>query len=519
MSTDTPSPASSYDTIPYPTRAQPLVHPERLAAMGTLYGIEAAPVASASVLELGCGDGKNLAAVAAAFPGSRCVGCDLSGAAIARGRDFAERCGLRNLELRQADVAGDPLPDGPFDYVLCHGLYAWVPEATRAGILRQCRHQLAPAGIALVSYDALPGGCVRQAVHRMLRWHVRELPDAVEQVTEARALARFLTEATPETDELGRALRAELRAALAKESGFFYHDELAGHYAPVAFHDFVHAAERQKLRFLADGDPAELTGLNVSPEALQLLRAFTDDRVERQQYFDFLLGRRFHHTLLCRQECTVAEAPRLDRLDRCWFSAQGRTATPEKLPVRGAVAVFERPDGARLETDFLPGKLAMAHLQAANPRRCALGDLRRIVREELARHDALDLWTAETRSELSRFLLEACAPKIATLHGASPEVQPTAGEWPVAFPVARVQAADGAEVTSAFHQMFILEDRWSRELLARADGTRTRARLREDLASLARATTTAADLCTWQRIEGDFDAALNALARQGLLIA
>jgi hypothetical protein len=425
--------------------------------------------------------------------------------------------------LHQADLAGESLPHGPFDYILCHGLYAWVPEAARDGILRQCRGQLASHGLALVSYNALPGGCARQAVRDMLRWHVRELKAPHEQVTEARALAQFLAEATHETDELGRALRAECRAALAKEPGFFYHDDLAEHYAPVYFHQFVEAAERHGLQFVADADPAELIWLNLPKETVQLLHALTDNRVERQQYFDFLIGRRFHHTILCRPERAVAEAPQLARVSRCWFSAQGRVATPDKVADRGAVAVFERPDGAKLETDFLPGKLALAHLLADTPHRTSFEELTRIVRDGLAAHGATDLWTGGTPALLSQFLLEASSPKIALLHGATPDVCRCLGERPQAFSVARVQAADGDPVTTAYHQVLVLEDRWSREILSRADGTRTRAQLETELRELARQSNrdgdSPADLAAWKAIAADFDAALRKLARQGLLVA
>lgn len=506
-----------YDAVPYPTRAQSQAHPERLAAIGALYGLEPAPVGESRILELGCGDAANLAAIAAAFPGSRCVGLDLSGAAIERGRDFARRCGLANLELRQADLASDGIPRDQFDYILCHGLYAWVPEAAREGILRQCRDQLAPEGLAMVSYNALPGGCVRQAVRDMLRWHVRELDAPLERVGEARALAQFLSEATKEPDEIGLALLSELRAALAKEPGFLFHDDLAEHYAPVYFHEFMAAAGRHDLQFVAGADPAELTWRNLPKETVQILCALTDNRVERQQYLDFLIGRRFHHTVLCGAERAVAATPQMDRLSRCWFSAQGRVATPEKIAQRGAVAVFERLDGAKLETDFVPGKLALAHLMANTPRRSAFPDLARVVLEQLTGLGSADLWTAGTPSSLARFLLEACAPKIAFLHGAAPDVGFRIGERPVSFSVARVQSAAGGCVTTAYHHVILLEDRWSREIVARADGTRTRAQLKAELNSLA-CEGDPADLATWQVLAVDFDAALNKLVQQGLLI-
>ncbi len=512
-----PSPFA-YDAVAYPTRAQSQVPPERLAAVGALYGLDPAPVEGSRILELGCGDAANLACIAAAFPGSRCVGLDLSGAAIERGLEFARRCGLANLELHQADLAAEGVPGGEFDYILCHGLYAWVPEAVREGILRRCREQLAPEGLAMISYNALPGGCVRQAVRDMLRWHVRESAVPLERLGEARALAQFLSEATHETDEVGTAFRSELRTALAKEPGSLFHDDLAEHYAPVYFHEFMAAAGRHSLQFVAGTDPAELFWPNLAKETLQIVYALTDSRVERQQYLDFLVSRRFHHTVLCREECTVAGTPQLDRLSRCWFSAQGRVATPEKVAQRGAVAVFQRPDGAKLETDFVAGKLALAHLIANSPRRSAFADLGQLVRRQLAEVGAMDLWTAATPASLAQFLLEACAPKLALMHGATPDISSVPGDRPRAFAPARVQAAAGDHVTTAYHHVVVLGDRWSRELVSRADGTRTRAQLKEEVTSLACAGDPA-DLATWQALAAEFDTALNKLARQGLLVA
>jgi 2-polyprenyl-3-methyl-5-hydroxy-6-metoxy-1,4-benzoquinol methylase len=508
----------AYDAVRYPTRAQSQVHPERLAALGTLYGLETAPPDRCSILELGCGDAGNLAPIAAAFPGTRCVGVDLSGAAIERGREFVQRCGITNLELRQADLAGEAIVEGQFDYILCHGLYAWVPPGVRGGILRQCRDRLAPNGLAMVSYNALPGGCVRQVVRDMLRWHIRDLASPSEQVEEARALAKFLTAVTTDTDDIGRALRSGFQAALAKDHGFLYHDELAEHYGPVYFHEFMGAAGRHGLQFVADADPGELAWLNLPKETGQILEALTDDRVERQQYLDFMVGRCFHNTVLCHAGRAVATTPQLDRLHHCWFSAQGRVATPEQVAEPGAVVVFERPDGPRLETDFLPGKLALAFLLANTPRRTAYPDLARQVEGQLARQGAMDAWTSQTPALLAKFLLEACIPKIALFHGAAPEVAVTPGERPVAFAVARVQAQAGGSVTSVYHHALGLEDRWVRELVARADGSRTRAELITELHQLA-GQGDPADWTSWPAAARDFDAALNKIAQLGLLVS
>ena len=153
-----PAPASTaYDVVTYAGHSYPQTHPDRLATIATLYGLTPPPVATCRVLELGCGDGANLLPVALALPQSTCVGIDLSGEAVARGQRLAEQVGLGNVSLRQMDVMELPDDFGPFDYVIAHGLYSWVPPAVRERVLEICRSRLSPGGIAFVSYNALPG--------------------------------------------------------------------------------------------------------------------------------------------------------------------------------------------------------------------------------------------------------------------------------------------------------------------------------------------------------------------------
>jgi hypothetical protein len=59
-SDDTRLAAQAYDDFPYEGYSFPLTHPERLATIAALFGMQPPPVATARVLELGCGTGGNL---------------------------------------------------------------------------------------------------------------------------------------------------------------------------------------------------------------------------------------------------------------------------------------------------------------------------------------------------------------------------------------------------------------------------------------------------------------------------
>jgi SAM-dependent methyltransferase len=78
--------------------------------------------------------------------------------AIQAGRDLAIRLGATNVHLDVGDIAA--LRDlGQFDYVICHGVYSWVPAHVRERILSLCAEVLAPEGLAYISYNTFCNQC------------------------------------------------------------------------------------------------------------------------------------------------------------------------------------------------------------------------------------------------------------------------------------------------------------------------------------------------------------------------
>jgi len=59
---------TSYDEVNYPSFPIYYSHPDRLATMASLFGMKPAPIEQCRVLELGCFDGVNLAAMAVGLP-------------------------------------------------------------------------------------------------------------------------------------------------------------------------------------------------------------------------------------------------------------------------------------------------------------------------------------------------------------------------------------------------------------------------------------------------------------------
>ncbi len=85
------------------------------------------------------------------------MGIDLSGQQIVEGQKTVEAIGLTNIELRHMSILDVDDSFGPFDYIVCHGVYSWVPGSVQDRILAICARHLVPEGIGYVSYNTYPG--------------------------------------------------------------------------------------------------------------------------------------------------------------------------------------------------------------------------------------------------------------------------------------------------------------------------------------------------------------------------
>src|SRR5262249_13120699 len=168
MSSPTP-----YDIFSYRGHAYIDSHPARLASRAAFYGMTPAPVSRCRVLELGCGVGGNLIPMSVQYPDSEFIGIDLSSRSIEVGRGAAASLALKNITLHHASIMDVTEDYGQFDYIIAHGVYSWVPADVREKILSIFHNNLAPQGVAYVSYNAHPGSHLRDLVRDMMLFHVR----------------------------------------------------------------------------------------------------------------------------------------------------------------------------------------------------------------------------------------------------------------------------------------------------------------------------------------------------------
>jgi methyltransferase-like protein/cyclopropane fatty-acyl-phospholipid synthase-like methyltransferase len=522
--------ATRYDAVRYPGHALAQAHPDRLATIAILFGLTPPALDRCRVLELGCGDGVHLTSVAMSLPGAECIGIDLSEAAIGEAWGRARLLGLSNLQFRQLDLLDVDRSLGRFDFIIAHGVYSWVPEGVRDRLMAICKHHLNDNGIVYVSYNTYPGGHMRDLVREMMRYHVSEFDDPRQQVSQARALIKFIIDAGSEPDLYRLVLQKELERINEFSDSSLFHDDLSEHNAPVYFYQFAEHARRHGLKYLSEAHFFEIqTG--IFPASVgETINRMADSAVAREQYLDFLKCRRFRQTLLCHEHCVLDEAAQADKV-RCFY-----IASPVKPGNAGArlgsrdPATFAGPKNSSIATDNPLIKAALLVLGEAWPAPIHFSDLlgrARRLRGESYHHDPAD--SEGDARVLGEMLLRAYAGSMVEFTIAAPQMITHVSKRPVASPLARLQSGEGVEVINLRHFNLRVEDDLSRYLLARLDGSRDVNALLEEVLTLIRSGNAAlekdgrtvphAPAAGHEYLRSRINAALGEFAEMGLLVA
>lgn len=325
--------ADAYDETPYESNAFELTAPGHLRAVAALYGLSAPAVENARVLELGCAAGGNLLPFAAAHPNAYALGIDLSAQQVASGRTVVEALGLKNLELRAMSITEISRDLGLFDYIIVHGVFSWVPPVVREAILRVCRENLTPQGIAYVSYNTYPGwkasDVVRDAM--ILNSHGAQTPQ--QRLARAKDMMGMLENGLSSDNPLRSALQHAVRQLRKHSDYYLQHEYLEAVNSPCYFIEFAAAAQQAGLTYLADAEPQSSMASNYGNNVAILHTALSADsaREMREQYLDFAVGRQFRKSLLVHADRAneIFNIPEVNVFERMHFGAR---LTPAALP-------------------------------------------------------------------------------------------------------------------------------------------------------------------------------------------
>lgn len=463
----------SYDLVPYESHSYPQSHPDHLATLGSLFGLEPSPVNRCRVLELGCASGGNLIPMAYRFPESTFVGFDLSVRELEIGRKMIQDLGLKNIVLNHLDIMDVHDSLGRFDYIIAHGIYSWVPDRVQDKIFAICNRNLSPLGMAYISYNTYPGWHMRGMIRHMMLYHTSQFQDANEKIREARALIDFLANSIPgEKDHFALLLENELGLIRRSEDSYIFHEHLEEKNAPLYFHQFVERAEKQGLQYLAEAEFSSMLTSGFPKEVGETLEGISKDLIAAEQYMDFLRNRLFRQTILCHSELSLERTLVADNLEGLLIASR---AAPESKPVDlvpGVKQTFRTETGAWTKSDFPVTKAALAVLRDAWPNAMTLDTLMKgaeqLLQEKLP---TLKLNPAEGKESLGEDILHCFAGNVVELHTCQADFVTAVSANPMTSPLAAYQADHGLPIVNQRHES-IEVDPLSKELLKAMNGTR-----------------------------------------------
>jgi methyltransferase-like protein/SAM-dependent methyltransferase len=464
---------NSYDAVPYTSQPFPQSHPDRLATIATIFGMKPARVERCRVLELGCASGGNLLPMADQFPESSFVGIDASPRQIESGRQLLAQAGMKNVELHCQDIL-EFASDEPFDYIICHGVYSWVPAPVQQKILQICQQHLSPSGIAYVSYNTYPGWHMRGMIRDIMSYRALSFKEPQQKLNQARGLLTFLSNSVKgEQNPYGLMLKQELESISRKDDSYLFHDYLEVVNEPVYFHEFAERAAQVGLQYLGEAHFGVSAVENFPEQVRGMLQSVSRDLIELEQYMDFLRNRMFRQTLLCRADIPLVRSSPHRQLVRLRVASNARNEGAASSLTSNESVAYRRTTASLTTSDSLM-KSAMFHLQQEWPGSIPFVELASMARSTATGRPSMvdsDLMTPATEPFAST-LLRCLATSMIDLRSSSPTFVRVVSERPAASALTRAQAELGASVTNRLHESVALDD-IQRKVLAACDGQRT----------------------------------------------
>ncbi|MDY6950437.1 MAG: class I SAM-dependent methyltransferase [Thermodesulfobacteriota bacterium] len=473
--------AASYTEVPYYSSAIPESHPDRLATLGYLFGLSPAPVENCRLLELGCAGGGNIIPMAYHLPGSTFLGVELAANQAMAAQKATQDLGLENIRIENKDMLALSSSVGPFDYIICHGVFSWVPEPVQEKIFAIMSESLSEQGIGYISYNTYPGWHFREVVRHMMLYHAEQFDTPETRLNQGKAFINFIADAMAnQNDPYGLLLRDELKVLKAGGDYYIFHEYMELVNSPIYFHQFVQRAERHGLQYLAESEFQTMFDVGIPDNISQTVARISRDIIQNEQYLDFLRNRCFRKTLICRKNLKLRRSLDASCLDKLLISS---TSTPEGLAdasPSSRMAKFRTYDGMLLETDdpFIPAGLMV--LRESWPRALAFEDLVQRCLQRLEDTTPQGLDPEIVRQELGQGLLRCRISGAVELHSWQDDIVTVLSDRPRVSEFTHYQVQQHQRIVNRSHQVCDA-DPFERRLIRLLDGQHDMGRLTDKM--------------------------------------
>ncbi|MGH1600554.1 methyltransferase regulatory domain-containing protein [Campylobacter majalis] len=304
---------SSYDEYGYISSAFNFTSPLRLEAIGRFLSLSPIRASDAKILEIGSSYGGNIIPFALHNPNATIVGIDLSQVQVDAGNEIINKIGLKNIKLIQKDITqSDEILSsygGGFDYIICHGVYSWVPKNVQDAILSTIKNHMSPNGIAFVSYNTYPGWKYIEVIKDFMFFASRKFQDPAQKLKASLDALQTYKATLQNLDTLeGKMCLKWIDHVLSYTktkhgSSYIIHEYLEAINEPFYFTNFAQNLQKYNLEYLSDSDLNDILQAQTGNEqADEYAKQNNLDRIEQEQFIDFCTQRTFRQSLIVHQD-------------------------------------------------------------------------------------------------------------------------------------------------------------------------------------------------------------------------
>ena len=296
----------NYDEVPYKSISFPETHPLNQKIILGLLGFETPETEKARILEIGCSFGGNLIPFALNNKEADVIGIDLSEYQINEGKKIVEKMGIKNLKLYPINILEYNNEFGKFDYIICHGVFSWVPEIVQEKILKVVKEGLVENGSAVISYNTYPGWKKLDILKDMMNFRENIFQkSSSENMADGKIEKRIgrgketLGLFEKFSNIIDDDFKETIKIVKNKENHYLYHEYFESDNNPLYLQEFNEKLLNNDLIHICD---TTLSKSFIADNRLELEEHISseckDNNILREQYYDFIYNRQFRSSII-----------------------------------------------------------------------------------------------------------------------------------------------------------------------------------------------------------------------------
>lgn len=257
---------------------------------------------SFNYLELGCGNGVTVNALAVNHPQSQFWGLDFNPLHIVNAQEQARLASIDNVHFFDWSFEEALTQDLPLmDFIVLHGIYSWVSEENRDYIRALIKKTLRPGGLVYVSYNCLPGWSQAAPLRRLMaEFASREGGPVLEKLQTIKQVLPQLDALPLQYTQHNPYSKVVHDTIATKSPQYVVHEYMNMNWDLFYFTDVATQMHDIKMTYAASANILEnFTQICAAPEAVKFIEAQAD-HLMRELLLDYATNKRFRRDIYMR---------------------------------------------------------------------------------------------------------------------------------------------------------------------------------------------------------------------------